>query len=87
MVRSCPDRGLVRAMEIRLNPADFDPLGVDSGTEVLLQSARGELEGPIYRDTGVPRGSVVIPWLAPESPANDLLNIESIVTDVRVERL
>lgn len=88
MVRSCStSRNLIRPMEIRLNPADFDPLGVDPGTDVLLRSGRGELEGPVWGDAAVPKGSVAIPWLAPESPANDLMSVETIVTDVRVERL
>jgi NADH-quinone oxidoreductase subunit G len=88
MLRGCPSsRGLVRAMEIRLNPADFDPLGVEPGTGVVLQSAAGELEGPVHRDPGVPRGSAVIPWAAAASPANELMTAGSTVTDVRVERL
>jgi formate dehydrogenase major subunit len=88
MVRACSSsRGLIRSMEIRLNPADLELIGVAPGTEVLLRSARGELEGPVHGDLGVPRGSAVIPWLAPDSPANDLIGVDSMVTDVRVERL
>ena len=41
----------------------------------------------MWGDAAVPKGSVAIPWLAPESPANDLMSVETIVTDVRVERL
>ena len=88
MVRACSSsRGLIRPMEIRLNPADLELTGVAPGTEVLLRSARGELEGPVHADLGVPRGSAVIPWLAPDSPANDLIGVDSMVTEVRVERL
>ena len=80
--------GSVAVGENAHQPAvDFDSLGVDSGVDVLLTSAHGDLEGPVFRDAGVPVGSAVVPWLAPECPANGLINHEATVTDVRVERL
>ena len=88
MLRHCPSSsGLVRAMEVRLNPADFGTLGLDSGADVSVRSAHGELEGPAFPDAGVPVGSAVIPWLAPDCPANELIDHGTAVTDVRVERL
>ncbi len=79
-------RGLARSVELRLNPADFDKIGVDVGTIVRIESGRGHLVAPAIADKGVPEGSAVIPWLPPGSPANALIDASSMVTDVRVER-
>ena len=78
--------GLARSVELRLNPADFDKLGVAAGTVVRLESGRGNLLVPVEVDAGVPVGSAAIPWLAPGSAANTLIDSSAVVTDVRVER-
>ena len=79
-------RGLARSFDVRLNPGDFDKLGIEAGTIVKIESARGHLLAPALADGGVPAGSAAIPWLAPGSPANSLIDASAPVTDVRVER-
>ncbi len=78
--------GLARSIDVRLNPADFDKLGVASGSIVRIESGRGHLVAPALADAGVPRGTAVTPWLAPGSPANKIIDASAAVTDVRVER-
>ncbi len=78
--------GLARSVELRLNPVDFDKLGVKSGNVVKLISAKGELLAPVVADSGVPEGSAAIPANAPDANANRLIDASQPVTDVRVER-
>jgi len=86
-LRNSPSsRGLARSVTLRLNPTDFDKIGVDRGTVVRTESAVGRLLVPVEPDPGVPVGSAVLPWAAPGSPANTLIDPFSTVTDVRVER-
>ena len=87
MIQACPSSaGLAAAPTVRLNPADFDKLGLDAGTAVKVISARGELVVPLAVDAGVPAGSAVIPANAPGVNANTLIDASASVTDVRVER-
>ncbi len=79
--------GLVCTMQLRLNPTDFAKLGVQPATMVRLVSLKGALTTPVFPDGGVPAGSAVIPAFVPGSPANQLINASTHVTDVRVERL
>jgi len=86
-LRNSPSsRGLAQSVALRLNPADFDKIGVERGTVVRAESAVGKLLIPVEPDPGVPAGSAVLPWAAPGSPANTLIDASSTVTDVRVER-
>jgi formylmethanofuran dehydrogenase subunit D len=78
--------GLAKAVELRLNPADFAKIGVDAGTIVRVEAERGHLVAPAIADAGVPEGSAVVPWLPPGAQANALIDSATTVTDVRVER-
>ena len=78
--------GLASSVELRLNPTDFDKLGVDSGSVVKLISSKGELMTPVVADRGVPAGSAAIPANSPGANANRLIDASQSVTDVRVER-
>ena len=78
--------GLPAAVQVRLNPVDFDKLGIDAGTLVKVVSGRGELMAPAVADGGVPAGSAAIPANAPDANANRLIDASASVTDVRVER-
>jgi predicted molibdopterin-dependent oxidoreductase YjgC len=78
--------GLARSIELRLNPADFDKLGVEAGSIVQLISNKGELMTPVIADPGVPAGSAAIPANSPGANANQLIDASQPVTDVRVER-
>jgi NADH-quinone oxidoreductase subunit G len=76
---------LARPATVRLNPHDFDRLGIDAGTPVKVASARGSITVAASSDAGVPRGTAVLPFSAPGGSAGDLID-DQIVTDVRVER-
>jgi NADH-quinone oxidoreductase subunit G len=78
--------GLARAIQLRLNPVDFDRLGVEPGTVVKVESARGHLLAPVASDAGVPIGSAAIPFSVDGWAANTLIDASAAVTDVRVER-
>jgi NADH-quinone oxidoreductase subunit G len=78
--------GLARSIQVRLNPVDFDKLGVDRGTVVKVESGRGHLLAPVASDAGVPAGSAAIPFSVDGSAANSLIDASAAVTDVRVER-
>ncbi|HET9773255.1 MAG TPA: molybdopterin-dependent oxidoreductase, partial [Acidimicrobiia bacterium] len=78
---------LARPATIRLNPHDFDRLGIDDGTPVKVASARGSITASITSDPGVPRDSAVLPFSAPGGSAGDLISDGDVVTDVRVERI
>jgi NADH-quinone oxidoreductase subunit G len=71
---------------VRLNPADFDGLGVSAGSDVVVSSPRGSLMVPVHPDAGVPRGSAAMLVNQPNADALSLVDARSIVTDVRVER-
>jgi NADH-quinone oxidoreductase subunit G len=78
--------GLARSIEARLNPVDFDKLGVKRGTIVKIESSRGHLLAPVASDPGVPAGTAAIPFSVPGWGANVLVDSADVVTDVRVER-
>jgi NADH-quinone oxidoreductase subunit G len=78
--------GLARSIQVRLNPVDFDKIGVESGTVVKIESSRGHLLAPVASDAGVPVGSAAIPFTVDGWAANTLIDSSSVVTDVRVER-
>jgi NADH-quinone oxidoreductase subunit G len=71
---------------VRLNPADFDGLGVAPGSDVVVSSPRGSLMVPVHPDAGVPRGSAAMLVNQPNADALSLVDGAAIVTDVRVER-
>ena len=83
---SASSAGLGRIAEVRLNPTDFDKLGVENGSVVKLASSRGYLLAPVKVDTGVPVGSAVVPFSVDGWGANQLIDGDAAVTDVRVER-
>jgi NADH-quinone oxidoreductase subunit G len=78
--------GLARSIQVRLNPVDFDKLGVESGTVVKVESSRGHLLAPVVADAGVPAGSAAIPFSVDGWAANTLIDSSAAVTEVRVER-
>ena len=79
--------GLGPSLELRLNPVDFDKIGVEAGTVVRVESARGHLDMPVQVDAGVPAGSAAVPWRTPGADVRPLIDAAATVTDVRVERL
>ncbi|MDE0701062.1 MAG: NADH-quinone oxidoreductase subunit NuoG [Acidimicrobiaceae bacterium] len=79
--------GHASSLELRLNPVDFDKIGVQEGTVVRVESARGHLDMPVQVDVGVPVGSAAVPWRTLGADCRPLIDASAAVTDVRVERL
>ncbi|MEM7141812.1 MAG: NADH-quinone oxidoreductase subunit NuoG [Actinomycetota bacterium] len=78
--------GLAAAIKVRLNPVDFEKLGVESQALVKIVSGRGELLAPVEADAGVPAGTAAVPYSVDGWVANLLIDADAAVTDVRVER-
>ena len=72
---------------LRINPHDLAALGVESGTQVKITSARGTLEHPVFADPAVPVGVAVMPFLANGAGPALLIDVDAEVTDLRVETL
>lgn len=88
MLRYCPASSeLGPPLELRLNPLDFDKIGVEAGTVVRVESARSHLDMPVRVDAGVPTGTAYVPWRTRGQDCRQLIDTAAMVTDVRVERL
>ena len=79
--------GHAAPLELRLNPVDFDKIGVQADTVVRVESARGQLDMPVQVDAGVPVGSAAVSWRTSGADCRPLIDASAMVTDVRVERL
>ncbi len=77
--------GLAPGTILRVNPYDFDRLGVAAGAEVRLHSSRAEVRVEISSDPGVPRGTAAVYFNQPGLQAASLIDASERVTDVRVE--
>ncbi|MEL7209380.1 MAG: molybdopterin-dependent oxidoreductase, partial [Actinomycetota bacterium] len=77
--------GLAEPATVRVNPLDFDKLGIEEGDDVKVTSARGSLVLPAHRDRQVPVGAALIPFNQPGGSGGDLITSEAAVTDVRLE--
>jgi NADH-quinone oxidoreductase subunit G len=78
--------GLAEGAVARLNPYDFDKLGVQPGDEVRLASARNHVLVPVRPSERVPRGLALLHVNQSGGRANALIDVHGPVTDVRVER-
>ncbi|HEU5084835.1 MAG TPA: NADH-quinone oxidoreductase subunit NuoG [Acidimicrobiales bacterium] len=79
---------LARGAQLRLHPHDFDRLGVQAGTEVTMsnrEGGRGSVTVPAHPAAGVPKGAAHLVFLQPGASAAELVDVTSVVTDVRVE--
>jgi NADH-quinone oxidoreductase subunit G len=87
LVRSSPSLAdLAEPATLRLNPHDFDQLGVAEGDDVRVSSNRGNVTVPTIPDAGVPRGIAHLYFNLAGGRANVLIDGNAPVTDVRVER-
>lgn len=87
-LRHCPaSSGLVASLEVRLNPVDFQKIGVADGELVKVISAHSSLVMPLRVDAGVPVGVAAVPWGTDGQDCRALISSDDLVTDVRVERL
>jgi NADH-quinone oxidoreductase subunit G len=78
--------GLAEPAALRLNPYDFDKLGISPGTQMRAVSAVGQVIVPVRPDQGVSRGAALLPFNQGGSRANLLIDSNSVVTDIRIER-
>jgi NADH-quinone oxidoreductase subunit G len=69
---------------VRMNPHDLAERSLRPGAEVVVTSGRGELRAPVRADTGVPAGSVVVPFNQPGVSAGVLIDSSSAFTNVTV---
>ena len=59
---------------VSIHPDDMAPFGITPGDLVTVESRRGLVTAQARRDTGVPRGSVFMPFAFVEAAANMLTN-------------
>ena len=78
--------GLAEGAVAWLNPYEFEKLGITSGDEARLTSARGQVLVPVRPSEAVPRGLVLLHVNQSGGRANALIDIHSPVTEIRVER-
>ncbi|HEY5154528.1 MAG TPA: NADH-quinone oxidoreductase subunit NuoG [Acidimicrobiales bacterium] len=77
--------GLAPGTILRVNPYDFDRLGVADGDHVRVHSPRAEVTAEIRSDDGLPRGSASLRFNQPGVDAAALIDSSARVNDVRVE--
>ena len=70
---------------VRINPYDFDRLGVGVGDRVVVRSARQTFTLPVTRDPGVPRGAAALVVNQPDVRVTDLIDAHERVTELRIE--
>jgi NADH-quinone oxidoreductase subunit G len=78
--------GLAERATLRLHPQDFDRLGIVPGDDVRVTSSRGHVTVAARSDPTVPRGVAVLDANKAGGRANVLIDANTPVTDVRVER-
>src|SRR5690606_13195774 len=87
LVRSSPSLAdLAEPATLRLNPHDFDNLGIAPGDDVRITSGRGNITVPTLPHAGVPRGIAHLHANKAGGRANMLIDGTAPITDVRVER-
>ncbi|MCD9625742.1 NADH-quinone oxidoreductase subunit NuoG [Rhabdothermincola salaria] len=77
--------GLAPGTELRINPYDFERLGVADHDRVVVRSARHTVTVPVAADPGVPRGAAALVVNQPEVRVTDLIDATVPVTDLRIE--
>jgi len=70
-----------------VHPRDLDALGVGEGERVRVTSARTTIELPIAADRATARGTAFVACNRTGTGANDLVDVDAPVTDLRVETL
>jgi anaerobic selenocysteine-containing dehydrogenase len=76
---------LAPAPRLRANPYDLERLGIATGGQVRVSSARASFVIDAEADTGVPRGSAWLGFNLPGMSAAALIDSDHPVTDVRLE--
>ena len=87
--RTSPDSpslaGLLVGSTVRINPYDFDRLGIAAGQSVRVTASAGAITLEAQPDAGVPRGSAAV-YVKQGPSVGSLIDVSQAVTEVRVER-
>jgi NADH-quinone oxidoreductase subunit G len=78
--------GLAEGAVVRLNPYDFDRLGVTAGDDVRVASPRSHVVVPARPSEAVPRGVAHLHFNQGGARVSSLVEATALVTSVRVER-
>jgi NADH-quinone oxidoreductase subunit G len=79
---------LAEGAALHLHPHDFDRLGVDAGSAVVVSNrerGRGQVTVPVHPSPRVPKGAALLAFNHPGGHAAELIDASAAVTDVRVE--
>jgi NADH-quinone oxidoreductase subunit G len=71
---------------LRINPYDFDRMGIEPGDRMQITSSRGSVGADVHIDGGVPRGCAAVFFNQPGVQVGQLIDAAERVTDVRIER-
>jgi anaerobic selenocysteine-containing dehydrogenase len=86
LVRHSPSlAALAEGAVVRLNPYDFERLGITPGEEVRVATPRTHVLVPARPSDGVPRGLALLHANQAGARVNALLDATAAVTDVRIE--
>jgi NADH-quinone oxidoreductase subunit G len=77
--------GLAGTTALRVNPSDFDRLGVTAGSPVRAETARGSHTVEVLPDPAVLRGTAVVGFNLGGVAASDLIDATTPVNDLRLE--
>jgi NADH-quinone oxidoreductase subunit G len=77
--------GLAQPVALRLNPYDFDRLGIAAGGSARVTAPRGTVTSAVVPDPSVPRGSAALRVAGTGTNPFDLIDVGAIVTDIRIE--
>jgi anaerobic selenocysteine-containing dehydrogenase len=77
--------GLAPRGVVRLSPADASPVGITTGSRVVLSSPHGSLSLDAVVDAAVPKGSAALRHNLVGADAGQLIDAGDVVCDVRVE--
>ncbi|MGI8793649.1 MAG: molybdopterin-dependent oxidoreductase, partial [Acidimicrobiales bacterium] len=77
--------GLVAAPVLTVHPSDLERLGVSSGGQVRLKTARVDALVDVVAEPGMPRGSAWLPFNLPGVEVAEMIDINAPVNEIRIE--
>jgi anaerobic selenocysteine-containing dehydrogenase len=84
-VQAVPElSGLHPAARVTVHPSVLAGMGTAEGEPVRVASPRGAMILPSHGDGRVPPGTVLVGWNLPGGSAGDLIDAESLFTEVTV---
>lgn len=72
---------------IMVNPMDLTRIGAEEGTQVKVIGARSATVLTLAASAAVPRGLAWVPFNQPGGAISEVIDLDTTVTDVRIERL